>query len=64
MEYLELLKQEEGMIENEVIEIALFGLGGITWGEAWSLSSTQRQKIVEKLNEYYKKKSGDLTEYL
>lgn len=51
-------------IEDEVINIALFGLGGFSWSEAWSLSSNQRIKIAKELKEYYQKKSGDTREEL
>lgn len=38
--------------------------GGVTWEEAWGLSYTDRELMIESLNEKIRKESGDTTEYM
>lgn len=64
IEYLDRLDRECKQIEDEVMSIALYGLGGFTWSDAWTLSADYRNRISKKITEYYKKRAGDDREFL
>lgn len=38
--------------------------GGISWDEAWSLSYSQRERIVKNLSDKVRKESGDMRQYM
>lgn len=52
------------MLQDQIVDICYFMKGGITWNEAWSLSFSDRERIVKILNKRHKEESGDTKDYM
>ena len=57
-------KRENNQLKQQIIDIAYFMHGGITWEEAWELSFTDRDMIVKTINRHLKEESGSKKEMM
>jgi len=54
----------EEAIHSQITDICYYMRGGITWNEAWSLSYSDREKLITSIGKKLKAASGDTTEYM
>ena len=56
--FLEKLKKDSEAIYSNIMEIAIYSEGKISYSELWNMSPYERNIFVKVLNNYQKKKNG------
>jgi hypothetical protein len=46
------------------MDICYFMKGGLQWNDAWSLSFSDREKLVKRINKHRHDESGSTKEYM
>lgn len=61
--YLQDLKKEQEIIEDQIFDIAYWMKGGLPLDQAYLLTHTQRNKLIKKIEHINRKMSGDTREF-
>lgn len=62
--FIKSLESQVDQIRDQIIDICFHMQGGVTWEEGWSLSFSDREKIIKSVNKKLKQMSGNKREYM
>ena len=64
MELLESYERDTEILKEQIIDIANFMKGGLTFNEAWGECYVDRELMVKRISKHLKEESGSTKEYL